>query len=86
MAWIPGPGGINLEKGIGSCTGDLLEKNSILGPLFTISFLPTSLTFQRDQRFKKTAEKTDSELSVIKSRQQFEKQCSNLQEYHRKYV
>ena len=25
MVWIPGPGGINLEKGIGSCTGDLLE-------------------------------------------------------------
>lgn len=25
VAWIPGPGGINLEKGIGSCTGDLLE-------------------------------------------------------------
>jgi hypothetical protein len=25
VAWIPGPGGINLTKGIGSCTGDLLE-------------------------------------------------------------
>lgn len=25
MVWIPGPGGINLEKGIGSCTGDMLE-------------------------------------------------------------
>lgn len=25
ISWIPGPGGINLEKGIGSCTGDLLE-------------------------------------------------------------
>jgi hypothetical protein len=23
--WIPGPGGINLTKGIGSCTGDMLE-------------------------------------------------------------
>ena len=33
-AWIPGPGGINLTKGIGSCTGDLLEHNSVLGPLF----------------------------------------------------
>lgn len=31
-AWIPGPNGINLEKGIGSCTGDLLENNSVLGP------------------------------------------------------
>jgi hypothetical protein len=78
MAWIPGPGGINLEKGIGSCTGDLLEKNSVLGPFFTVSFLPTSLTFSRDERFKRTAEKTEKELEHIKRRQQFEKQCSNL--------
>ena len=25
VVWIPGPGGINLTKGIGSCTGDMLE-------------------------------------------------------------
>jgi hypothetical protein len=68
MAWIPGPGGINLEKGIGSCTGELLEYKSVLGPFLTISFLPTSLSFKRDDRFKKTAEKTETELSNIKSR------------------
>ena len=34
MAWIPGPNCINLEKGIGSCTGDMLEYNSVLGPFF----------------------------------------------------
>lgn len=34
IAWIPGPNGINLEKGIGSCTGDLLEHHSVLGPFF----------------------------------------------------
>ena len=33
-AWIPGPGFINLEKGIGSCTGNLLEHHSVLGPFF----------------------------------------------------
>ena len=34
VAWIPGPGGLNLTKGIGSCTGDLLEHQSVLGPFF----------------------------------------------------
>jgi len=46
--WIPGPGGINLEKGIGSCTGDLLEYQSILGPFLSISFLPSNLNFNVD--------------------------------------
>lgn len=41
--WIPGPGGINLEGGIGSATGDLLENSSILGPFFKIGFLPCHL-------------------------------------------
>jgi hypothetical protein len=57
IAWIPGPGGINLEKGIGSCTGDLLENSSVLGPFFSISFLPNSLNLKPDPRFKKTSEK-----------------------------
>lgn len=86
MVWIPGPGGINLEKGIGSCTGDLLEKDSVLGPFFSISFLPNSLTLRRDARFKKTAEKTENELKSCKTQSQFEKHCQNLQEYHRKYI
>jgi Ubiquitin elongating factor core len=86
MLWIPGPGGINLEKGIGSCTGDLLEKISVLGPLFSVSFLPNSISFKRDERFKKTSNKIDSELKNIKKQSEFEKQCSNLQEYHRKYI
>jgi len=40
MTWIPGPNGMNLEKGIGSCEGDMLELNSVLGPFFSVSFLP----------------------------------------------
>jgi hypothetical protein len=67
MAWIPGPGGINLEKGIGSCTGDLLEKTSILGPFFSVSFLPNSLTLKPDERFNRTAEKFGQELRQAKS-------------------
>jgi len=46
--WIPGPGGINLEKGIGSCTGDLIESSSILGPFFSITIMPNSLTLKPD--------------------------------------
>ena len=46
MVWIPGPGGINLEKGIGSCTGDLLESSSVLGPYFSVSFLPNTLNLK----------------------------------------
>ena len=67
IAWIPGPGGINLEKGIGSCTGDLLENASILGPFFSISFLPTSLSLRPDNRFKKTADKVETELKNAKN-------------------
>jgi hypothetical protein len=67
MAWIPGPGGINLEKGIGSCTGDLLEHQSVLGPFFSVSFLPISLSLKRDDRFKKTAEKVQNELKGAKT-------------------
>lgn len=67
MVWIPGPNGINLEKGIGSCTGDMLEKLSILGPFFSVSFLPQSLTMKRDERFKKTCLKTECDLLNIKS-------------------
>lgn len=43
MAWIPGPGGINLEKGISSCNGALLEHNSTIGPYFSVSFLPNTI-------------------------------------------
>ena len=34
VAWIPGPGGLNLAKGVGSCTGDMLEHASVMGPFF----------------------------------------------------
>ena len=64
IAWIPGPGGINLEKGIGSCTGDLLESTSVLGPFFQMSFLPTSLTLKADERFKMFSEKVVTELQT----------------------
>ena len=57
MVWIPGPGGINLEKGIGSCTGDILESSSVLGPFFQLSFLPNTLNLKADGRFLKNAEK-----------------------------
>lgn len=67
MAWIPGPGGINLAKGIGSCTGDLLENSSVLGPFFSVSFLPNSLTLKPDARFKRTSEKTEGELKQAKT-------------------
>lgn len=66
-AWIPGPGGINLEKGIGSCTGDLLENSSILGPFFSISIMPNSLTLKPDDRFMRTAEKFGAEMSQAKT-------------------
>ena len=67
MAWIPGPGGINLEKGIGSCTGDMLENSSVLGPFFSVSFLPNSLNLRPDDRFKRTSEKVENELKAAKS-------------------
>jgi hypothetical protein len=67
VAWIPGPGGINLEKGIGSCTGDLLENSSILGPFFSISIMPNSLTLKPDDRFMRTAEKFGAEMSQAKT-------------------
>ncbi len=66
--WIPGPGGINLEKGIGSCTGDLLESTSILGPFFSITIMPNSLTLKPDERFIRTSEKFSAELSQAKKR------------------
>lgn len=73
MAWIPGPNGMNLEKGIGSCTGDLLETQSVLGPFFSVSFLPNSTSLKRDDRFKKTAERTDNELKGTKTQNSFDK-------------
>jgi hypothetical protein len=66
--WIPGPGGINLEKGIGSCTGDLIESSSILGPFFSITIMPNSLTLKPDERFIRTSEKFSGELSQAKKR------------------
>lgn len=67
IAWIPGPNGINLEKGIGSCTGDLLEHVSIIGPFFSVSFLPTSLSLQPDDRFTITSQKLEAELKQAKN-------------------
>ena len=61
--WIPGPGGINLEKGIGSCTGDLLEHGSILGPFFSITIMSNSLSLKPDDRFIRTAQKFGAEMS-----------------------
>ena len=65
--WIPGPGRINLEKGIGSCTGDLIESSSILGPFFSITIMPNSLTLKPDERFIHTADKFSAEMSQAKS-------------------
>ena len=73
MAWIPGPNGMNLEKGIGSCEGNMLESQSVLGPFFSVSFLPNSIGLRRDERFKRTADKTESELKGCKTQQQFDK-------------
>jgi hypothetical protein len=67
IAWIPGPGGISLTKGIGSCTGDLLEHSSILGPFFQVSYLPVSLTLKADQRFSRVSDKVDSEIRSVKT-------------------
>ena len=53
MAWIPGPGLINLEKGISACTGNLIEQNSTLGPYFCISFLPNTIGLRSDEKFEK---------------------------------
>ena len=66
MVWIPGPGGINLEKGIGSCTGDMLESSSVLGPFFSLSYLPNTNNFKSDNRFK-TSEKINQELTQAKN-------------------
>ena len=65
--WIPGPSGINLEKGIGSCTGDNLEFSSILGPLFQPSFLPTTLNLKPTESIEKVYEKMMSELNSSKT-------------------
>jgi hypothetical protein len=67
MVWIPGPGGINLEKGIGSCTGDMLENSSVLGPFFSLSYLPNTINFKSDSRFIKTSEKINQELTQAKN-------------------
>ena len=44
--WIPGPSGINLKGGFGSCTGDNLENSSPLGILFKMSLLPNSVNLK----------------------------------------
>lgn len=67
--WIPGPNGINLTKGIGSCTGDSLEHYSVLGPFFSVSFLPQSLNLKGDERFLKTIEKAEGEMKQAKNQQ-----------------
>jgi len=84
-AWIPGPGGINLEKGIGSCTGDILEHNSVLGPFFQPAFLPTSLTLRLDSKHQSVVDKMTAELQMAKSQQAFDKIAGNMQEKQRKY-
>lgn len=66
-AWIPGPGGISLEKGIGSCTGDLLEHHSVLGPFLQLSFLPVSLNLKADNKFLKVSEKAENELKAARN-------------------
>lgn len=65
--WIPGPGGINLTKGIGSCTGDMLEHQSVLGPFLSVSYLPVTLNLKADERFLKTAEKAENEMKSAKN-------------------
>ena len=65
--WIPGPNGINLTKGIGSCTGDNLEHQSVLGPFFSVSYLPQSLNLKGDDRFLRTIEKAEAEMKQAKN-------------------
>jgi hypothetical protein len=82
--WIPGPGGINLEKGIGSCTGDLLENQSILGPFFKVGFLPCQLQLACDPRMNTTHDKLNAELVQCKSQGAFDKTAQNIQQKQRK--
>lgn len=67
MFWIPGIGGMNLEKGINNTNGNLIEENSVLGPLFSVSFFPNTLALRSDARFKKVGDKLESELKSAKS-------------------
>lgn len=48
--WIPGPGGINLTKGVGSATGQLIESSSPLGILLQPSFLQPLFNHMNDRK------------------------------------
>ena len=84
--WIPGPSGINLKGGFGSCTGDNLESFSPLGILFKISFFPVSINLKGDQKWTDMVSKIKDDLHSSKNAAVFDKSAKKYQEIGHKYA
>ena len=84
--WIPGPGGINLKGGFGSCTGDNLEQYSPLGALFSTSLFPVSINLKADAKWTDMMSKIKDDLHSAKSAASFDKSAKKYQEIQYKYA
>jgi len=64
--WIPGPSGINLKGGFGSCTGDNLENYSPLGILFRVSIFPVTINLKAGKEWSEMITKMKTDLHSTK--------------------
>jgi hypothetical protein len=83
--WIPGPSGINLKGGFGSCTGDNLELSSPLGILFKVSYFPTTINLKGDKKWDEMITKIKDDLHSAKNSSVFDKIAKKYQEVGHKY-
>lgn len=83
--WIPGPSGINLKGGFGSCTGDNLETISPLGILFKPSYFPISTNLRGDKTWDEMITKIMDDLHSSKSQAVFDKTAKKYQEINHRF-
>lgn len=69
IPWIPGPSNINLTKGFGSTTGNLLEIVSCLGSFVQISTFPNPI--QNKENFDIVVNRISQELEHLKIKKDF---------------
>lgn len=69
--WIPGPGGINLTKGVGSALGNSMETQSPLGILLRPSYFPPLFENPKNrEKYEELLEKLHTEFGKPMRRQE----------------
>jgi DNA-binding ferritin-like protein (Dps family) len=84
--WIPGPGGINLKSGLGSCTGTNLEMDSPLGMLFKVSLFPANIDPKGNDGWDSMISHIKDDLHSSKNASVFDKSAKKYLKFQHQYA